>query len=110
MTKTRIAVWGTLAVALLSITFATHAVVNAPVNIVYPISLQSYENYFEVSFSTTCPGGQWTAEWFLDGTLLGQGTYYDQLSAQFSHKATSGWHVFQVDTSCGSDAVRFFVL
>ena len=110
MTKTRIIVWATLALAVLSLTVTTYAVQNAPVNIVYPIHLQSYEDYFEASFSTTCPGGSHVLEWYIDGTLIGQGEFYDQMSVQLSQKAGTGWHTLEVRSPCGADGVRFFVL
>ncbi|HEX5127442.1 MAG TPA: hypothetical protein VFW00_11930 [Rhodocyclaceae bacterium] len=83
---------------------------NAPVNIVYPINGNAYNNYFTSSFGATCPGGPWTAVWGFDSTTIGSGTYYDQISVQFSHKLPSGGHSFWVKTSCGSDVVKFNVL
>lgn len=86
-----------------------YAVVNAPVNIAYPIDLDSYDNYVTVSFSVTCPGGENTAKWAFDGNGFGSSTYYDNFNAQFLHKLPGGWHTFEVYTDCGSDAVKFFV-
>jgi hypothetical protein len=98
--------------ALLGLSFACTAAsaANAPVNIVYPINNGSYQNYFTSSFGATCSGGQHTAEWGFDNTTVGTGTYYDQISVQFSHKLPTGSHVFWVKTSCGVDRVVFNVL
>lgn len=98
--------------ALLGFALASAAApaANAPVNIVYPINGGSFQNYFTSSFGATCGGGQYTAEWGFDSTTVGTGTYYDQISVQFSHKLPSGSHVFWVKTSCGSDRVTFSVL
>ncbi len=85
------------------------AVVNAPVNIAYPIMLNSYDNYITVAFSVTCPGGQNTVKFGFDGTSIGFSTYYDNFNAQFLHKLGSGWHTFDVSTDCGFDQVKFFV-
>ncbi len=83
---------------------------NAPVNIVYPIHGHSYHNYFTASFGVTCSGGQHTAYWYIDGVLKGRASFYDQLSVQFSQKAPSGNHVFEVRTTCNSsDAVKFSI-
>lgn len=83
---------------------------NAPVNIVYPINGNAYNNYFTSSFGATCGGGQHTATWGFDNTTIGSGTFYDQISVQFSHKLPSGAHSFWVKTTCGYDAVKFKVL
>lgn len=83
---------------------------NAPVNIVYPIDGNAYNNYFTASFGATCAGGQYTAVWGFDSTTVGNGSYYDQVSVQFSHKLPSGTHTFWVKTSCGYDVVKFKVL
>ena len=82
---------------------------NAPVNIVYPIQRDTYANYVTFEFSTTCPGGPNDVKWALDGTGLGSGEFYDTFNAQFQHKLPPGWHVFEVFSSCGQDAVKFFV-
>lgn len=79
------------------------------VNIAYPVSGSTVRNYFTSSFSTTCPGGQHTVEWGFDGTTIGKATFYDQLSAQFSHKLPVGSHIFWVKSSCGENRVPFKV-
>lgn len=83
---------------------------NAPANIVYPINGGTYNNYFTSSFGATCAGGQYTARWGFDNTTVGSGTFYDQISVQFSHKLPSGPHTFWVRTSCGYDTVQFRVI
>jgi len=82
---------------------------NAPVNIVYPIDGNSYSNYFNLSFSTTCPGGAYSVKWGIDSSTLGSGSFYDQQSTQLAYKQSSGWHSFWVKTSCGYDIVKFYV-
>ena len=79
------------------------------VNIAYPVDGETYTNYFTSSFSTTCPGGQNDVEWGFDGTTVGKSTFYDQFSAQFSHKLPPGKHTFYVKSSCGSNEVVFKV-
>ncbi len=87
-----------------------HAVVNAPVNIAYPIMYNSYDNYVTFAFSVTCPGGQNTVKWSFDSsTSVGAATYYDNFNAQFLHKLPTGWHTFDVATDCGFDQVKFYV-
>lgn len=88
-----------------------HAVVNAPVNIAYPIANSANDNYFKVSFNVTCPGGQNTVKWSFDGTTIpvGASTYYDNFNAQFLHKLPTGWHSFFVMTDCGQERVVFYV-
>jgi len=97
------------AIALVSVV-STASAANAPVNIVYPIDGNAYNNYFTSSFGATCGGGQYSAVWGFDSTTVGNGTYYDQISVQFSHKLPSGTHTFWVKTSCGYDVVKFKVL
>lgn len=97
------------AIALVSSASVASAA-NAPANIVYPIDGGTYQNYFTSSFGATCPGGQYTAYWGFDSSTVGNGTYYDQISVQFSHKLPSGSHTFWVKTSCGYDVVKFKVL
>ncbi len=87
---------------------AAHAVVNAPVNIAYPISLGSHNDYVQFSFNTTCPGGQNTVKWVLDGNTIGAADFYDNFNAEFLHKTGTGWHKFEVYSSCGQDDVKFF--
>lgn len=98
--------------ASLGFTLVTSAAqaANAPANIVYPINGGTYNNYFTASFGATCPGGQHTATWGFDNTVVGNGTYYDQISVQFSHKLPSGVHTFWVRSGCGYDVVKFRVL
>lgn len=98
------------AVALsLCLASVASAVVNAPVNIAYPIDNSSNDNYVKFAFSVTCPGGQNTVKWGFDGTSIGGATYYDNFNAQFLHKLPNGWHKFHVATDCGDDVVKFFV-
>jgi hypothetical protein len=86
------------------------AVVNAPVNIAYPIMHNAYDNYVTFAFSVTCPGGQNTVKWGFDsGPTFGGSTYYDNFNAQLLHKLPTGWHTFDVYTDCGTDQVKFFV-
>lgn len=101
-----------LFIAVLSLSaFATlaQAVVNAPVNIVYPIQGSSYNNYVNFSFSSTCPGGQYQVYWMIDNAVVGQSQYYDQFSGQFSHKLTTGWHTFTVRACNTFSQVNFYV-
>ena len=82
---------------------------NAPVNIAYPINGSNVSNYFHSSFTTTCGGGSYTVKWYLDGTLIGSGSFYDTAGVHFQHKLPTGWHSLQVVSSCGQDAVKFYV-
>ncbi len=82
---------------------------NAPVNIAYPINNSTVKNYFHSYFTTTCAGGQYSVKWILDSTLIGTSTFYDVASVQFAHKLPTGWHSLQVISSCGQDAVKFYV-
>ena len=79
------------------------------VNIAYPVDGSTVTNYFTSSFSTTCPGGGNKVEWGFDGSTEGNATFYDQFSAQFAHKLSSGTHVFWVKSSCGENRVKFEV-
>ncbi len=88
---------------------AAHAVVNADVNIAYPIAYSANDNYVKFAFSTTCPGGQNTVKWAIDGNGIGYGEFYDNFNAQFLQKAGTGWHTFEVYSSCGQDIVKFYV-
>jgi hypothetical protein len=87
----------------------TSAAVNAPVNIAYPISMSTVNNYYRVSFSATCPGGPRTVTWSVDGIQKGQANFYDNFSGQYLHKSGSGWHTLEVAASCGTEFVQFFV-
>ncbi len=82
---------------------------NAPVNIAYPINSGSVTNYFHSYFTTTCAGGAYTVKWSLDGVPIGSGRFYDTASIQFAYKLPTGWHVLQVVSDCGQDAVKFYV-
>lgn len=77
------------------------------VNIAYPVNGQTFTNYFTSSFSTTCPGGQYDVSWGFDGVVIGKAVFYDQFSAQFSHKLPPGQHTFFVRSTCGSNEVVF---
>lgn len=103
---------------LVALSGVAHA--QAPVNIVYPISGESYpitdpapgalnSAYFTSSFSVTCGGGPHTVKWGFDGTSVGSGTFYDMFSAQFVHKLPGGWHTFTVSSDCGNSTVRFYI-
>lgn len=93
---------------------------NVPVNIVYPISGQSYpvtdpapgalrSALFTASFSITCDGGPHNAKWGFDSDSLAGAEFYDQLSVQFVHKLPGGKHVFFVSSDCGDDKVQFTI-
>ena len=82
---------------------------NAPVNIAHPVNGSSVANYFHASFDTTCPGGSYKVEWYLDNTLLGNSAFYDSEAVDFDFKAPTGWHTLTVVSSCGKDVVRFYV-
>jgi hypothetical protein len=98
-----------LALVLALVAPAAHAVVNAPVNIAYPVAGSANDNYFKVAFSVTCPGGQNTVKWGFDGAGIGFSTYYDNFNAQFLHKLPTGWHTVDVWTDCGQDSAPFYV-
>lgn len=89
-----------------------------PVNIVYPIDGGTYpivdppaagakSAYITASFGTTCAGGPRSVKWGFDATTLGQAKFYDEFSAQFTHKLPSGKHKFWVQASCGKNEVSF---
>ena len=99
-----------LALGTLMLATPVDATINAAVNIVYPIDGSTVTNYFNSSFSTTCPGGANKVEWYFDGVLAGSAEFYDQFSAQFQNKLPSGNHSFKVSSSCGGDGVSFDVL
>ena len=94
--------------SLLSLSSAANAA-NAPVNIAYPVNGASVTNYFYSSFTTTCAGGAYSVTWYLDGVQAGNGTFYDTAGVHFAQKLPTGWHSLQVISSCGQDAVRFYV-
>lgn len=87
------------------------------VNIVYPISGESYPKsdpqcqiksaYFTSSFSVTCSGGPHKVKWGFDGTARGSASFYDEFSAQFTWKLPAGSHTFWVDSDCGSNKIEF---
>ena len=95
-------------VSLFSLTGAANAA-NAPVNIAYPVNGASVTNYFYSSFTTTCQGGAYSVAWYLDSTLVGSGSFYDTAGVHFAQKLQTGWHSLQVISSCGQDAVKFYV-
>ena len=66
-------------------------------------------NYFYSSFTTTCQGGAYSVAWYLDGTLVGKGSFYDTAGVHFAQKLPTGWHSLEVISSCGQDAVKFYV-
>ena len=91
-----------------------------PVNIVYPINGATYpiadpdpavkSAYFTASFGTTCSGGPRRVEWGFDGNPTGEATFYDEFSAQFTHKLPAGTHTFWVRTDeCGANEVKFSI-
>jgi hypothetical protein len=106
MLKLKLAV---VALMLFSGATVSRAVVNAPVNIAYPIDNSAVDNYFTVKFSTTCQGGSHTVRWGIDATTIGSASFYDSFSTQFLHKRASGWHKLWVDSSCGQESLAFFV-
>jgi hypothetical protein len=94
--------------SLFSLTSVANAT-NAPVNIAYPVNGSSVSNYFYSSFTTTCGGGSYSVTWYLDGILTGNATFYDTAGIHFAQKLGTGWHSLQVVSSCGQDAVKFYV-
>jgi hypothetical protein len=46
-------------------------------------------------------------KWGFDKTTLGEAKFYDEFSAQFTHKLAKGKHTFWVESSCGKNAVSF---
>ncbi len=91
-----------------------------PVNIVYPIDGETYPKmdplpggaksaYITASFGTTCSGGPRNVKWGFDETTLGQSDFYDEFSAQLTHKLPAGKHIFWVKSSCGENRVSFTV-
>ncbi len=90
-----------------------------PVNIVYPIDGATYpivdpsspikSAYFTASFGTTCAGGPQTVQWGFDGNTLGEARFYDEFSAQFTHKLPAGKHTFWVRSECGKNEVSFSI-
>ncbi len=97
-----------LALALLLLTNTVNAA-NVPVNIAHPINGSVVNNYFHSSFTTTCAGGNYNVDWYLDNTILGSAAFYDSESVDFDFKAPSGWHVLTVVSTCGKDSVKFYV-
>lgn len=91
-----------------------------PVNIVYPINNHTYpitdpapgglaSAYITASFGTTCGGGSHEVKWGFDSAMLGQATFYDQMSVQLVHKLPGGAHVFWVESTCGANKVTFSI-
>ncbi len=106
--------------AALASALATGALAQqAAVNIVYPIDGQDYPVspnnptqdaiYQAFSFSATCPGGQNSVKWSIDGNGVGATDFYDEVSVQQVDKVAAGWHAFEVNASCGSAGVKFHV-
>ena len=91
--------------------FAAQASAGVPpnVHIAYPYPGMTQSNYVKVSFTVTCPGGSYSVKWGFDGASTGGATFYDNFNTQFLHKLPTGWHVVHVSSTCGEDAVRFFV-
>ena len=91
----------------------------ADVNIVYPIDGGVFPKvdpapgdpvasaYITASFSATCVGGPHDVKWGFDNQELGEGTFYDQFSAQQVWKLVGGKHTFWVKSDCGDCQVRF---
>lgn len=88
-----------------------NAALNPRVNIVYPIQFHSYdENLVELSFSTTCRGGNHIVSWYVDGAYVSSMSFYDQTSMQFTYRVPNGAHDFTVK-SCGvKETVQFNVM
>jgi hypothetical protein len=82
---------------------------NAPVNIASPVNGSTVSNYFYSSFTTTCPGGQYSVKWLLDSVPTGSATFYNTAGVHFAHKLPTGWHSLLVSSSCGQDQVKFYV-
>jgi hypothetical protein len=82
---------------------------NAPVNIASPVNGSTVTNYFYSSFTTTCPGGQHSVKWMLDGVSTGSASFYNTAGVHFAHKLPTGWHTLFVSSTCGQDQVRFYV-
>lgn len=97
------------ATALFAMAGVAHSA-GVSVNIASPISGSSVSNYFYSSFTTTCPGGQYSVTWYLDSTLVGSGTFYNTAGVHFAHKLPTGGHSLTVKSSCGYDVVKFNVL
>lgn len=85
------------------------------VNIVYPLDGGIYpvtgatgakSTYFTASFSASC-GGDFKVEWGFDRMTIGNGQFYDQMSAQFVFKLSGGTHIFWVKADCGKEEVKF---
>ena len=105
--------------AALASALTTGALAQTAVNIVYPIDGQDYPVspnnptqdaiYQAFSFSATCPGGQNSVKWSIDGNSVGATNFYDEVSVQQVDKVAAGWHSFEVSASCGSSAIKFHV-
>ena len=86
------------------------------VNIVYPIDGESFPKidpsckiqsaYFAASFSVTCSGDH-SVKWGFDGNGIGEASFYDEFSAQFTWKLPAGSHTFWVSSDCGDNKVSF---
>jgi hypothetical protein len=97
----------------------TGALAQTAVNIVYPIDGEQYpigpDNpnqsaiYQAFSFSATCSGGGHHVEWYLDGNMMGQIDFYDEVSVQQVDKIDIGKRAFDVKADCGDSSVSFAV-
>lgn len=107
---TKIMAFGSVLAAAIALSSTGSAVVNPPVSIAYPISGSANNNYFKVSFTVTCPGGNYTVKWGFDGVYsVGSATFYDNFNTQFLHKLPTGWHSIDVIASCGQEHMKFYV-
>ncbi|KAJ3126350.1 hypothetical protein HK098_007614 [Nowakowskiella sp. JEL0407] len=88
----------------------TSATINAPVNIAFPLSGGTVTNYFDTSFTVTCPGGANYVKYGFDGSSIGYSEFYDTIGVHFHYKLPAGWHVLYVSTSCGDEKMKFQVL
>jgi len=100
---------GAFLVASIAVAGSSSGTVPPNVHIAYPIPGSPNSNYFKVSFTVTCQGGQNGVKWGFDGSSVGSATFYDNFNSQFLHKLPTGWHTVDVSASCGQDQVRFFV-
>jgi len=92
------------------------------VTIFYPVPNGSYpitdpatsginSAYFSGSFGVSCDGGPHTVTWTVDNALLGEASFYDQITVQFLHKLEGGGHAMEVKTGdeCGYGGVKFLI-
>jgi len=86
------------------------------INIVYPIAGERFPKidpicsiesaYFAASFSVTCSGDH-DVKWGFNDETIGNASFYDEFSAQFTWKLPKGHHIFWVKSDCGENRVKF---